>query len=274
MFRRSTITPKKSRRFSFGLSKRKKFVLIAFTLSIGVLLIQSSPLGYRYYFIGVLTLLTSLFSGLALKDDMKKIGWVMALILPAFFTVSVNLFYFLLPENLIVRLVLVSLFAIGMYALLLTENIFVVASLRTIQLFRAAQALGFVFTLLVAFLMFDSVFSFRLDPWINALLVMVTSFPLLLQAVWSCKLEDYISRDVLQYTLALTFILAQFAFFVSFWPMTIIMASLLLVSMMYVGLGIVQQAMIGRLFKKTIYEYLRVGFVVLVIVLISTQWGA
>ena len=44
-----------------------------------------------------------------------------------------------------------ALFGIGQYTLLLTANIFSVAAIRTIALFRAAVAVGFVMTLLTGF---------------------------------------------------------------------------------------------------------------------------
>jgi hypothetical protein len=273
MFKILTTTRRKKRRSKFYLSKRRKFVLIAFLVAIGTLVIQSVPAANRYMYIGILTGLTAIFSAWSLKDDIRKVGWLMAIILPAFFTASINLFYFLLPTSIYVKMGLVVLFMIGMYAILLTENIFVVASIRTIQLFRAAQALGFVFTLLVAFLVYDTIFSFRLDPWLNAPLVFAVSFPLLLQAVWSCKLEERLSVEVIEYTSALSWLLAILAFFISFWPVTITFASLFLVSIMYVVLGIVQQNIIGRLFRKTVFEYMRVGIVVMIIVFFAAKWG-
>ncbi|NMC35926.1 hypothetical protein GYA49_02670 [Candidatus Beckwithbacteria bacterium] len=256
----------------FYLSKRRKFVISATILSFGLLFIQEIQGIYHYGAIAGLSLITVLLSIWSLKEDIRKIGWVMALILPTFFTASINLFYFLLPERLVIRLAFMALFGIGMYALLLTENIFTVAALRTIQLLRAAQALGFVLTLFVAFLLYDTIFSYKLEPWYNAGLVLLASFPLVLQGVWSAKLEDKLSKKTLSYSLILTFILGQMAMIISMWPVTIIIASLFLVTVFYVILGIIQQALVGRLFRQTAFEYLRVGIAVLLIVLFIARW--
>jgi len=264
--------PKKLKRL-LSLSKRKKFVVISVLLSFGLLGAQAVYDIYRYAAIGGLSLITAGLTLWSLKDDLHKIGWWMVVILPSLFTASVNLFYFLLPEKLLVRIILFLVFAVGMYALLLTENIFTVAAIRTIQLLRAAQALGFVFSLVIAFLLFDSIFSFRLDPWINMILVFIAAFPIVLQGVWSSKLEETLTREVVSYSLALSWVISQSAFFISMWPVTIIIASLFLVTILYVGLGIIQQAMVGRLFKQTIREYLQVGIVVLLIVLFTASWG-
>ncbi len=257
----------------FDFSKRKKFVLISALLSVGLLAVQAVNDDYRYYAIAALSLLTAGLTAWSLKEDLHKISWVMALILPTLFTASTNLFYFLLPEKLLVRIVLLTLFGIGMYALLLTENIFTVAAIRTIQLLRAAQALGFVFSLLIAFLLFDTIFSFRLEPWLNALLIFTASVPIILQGVWSSNLEETLTKEIVSYTLVLSWVLGQSAFLISMWPVTIIIASLFLVTILYVGLGIMQQALVGRLFRQTVREYLQVGVVVFLIVLFAARWG-
>ncbi|NMB56793.1 hypothetical protein GYA19_02540 [Candidatus Beckwithbacteria bacterium] len=275
-FKRSTITPKKSnfKLFKLTIPKREKFVLVSVSLSLGLLLTQIVDASLRYYVIAFLSICTILLSIWSIKEDARKIAWIMGPILPTIFTASIGLFFFLLPERVLVRVILITLFAIGMYALLLTENIFTVAAIRTIQLLRAAQALGFVMTLFTAFLLFDTVFSFRLMPWFNAILIFIIAFPLLLQGIWSINLEEKVTEKLLWYSFGFAWILAQLAFFISFWPLSIIIASLSLVTLMYVGLGIIQQAMVGRLFKQTIREYLQVGIVVFVIVLIAAKWGA
>jgi hypothetical protein len=248
-------------------------VVISLILSLGLLATQLVFDVYRYATIAGLSFLTAGLTAWSLKEDMRKIAWLMTLILPSLFTASVSLFYFLLPEKIYVRLVLLVLFTVGMYALLLTENIFTVATLRTIQLLRAAQALGFVFSLIVAFLLFDTIFSFRLSPWLNALLITAASFPIALQGIWSANLEEELTKEVVSYSLALSWVLGQSAFFISMWPVTIIIASLFLVTIFYVGLGIAQQAMVGRLFKQTIREYLQVGIIVLIVVFFAARWG-
>ena len=227
----------------------------------------------RYIAIAFLTLATIGLTLWGLKEDLQKVGWLMAPILPTLLTASVNLFYFLLPEKTLVRTILFILFFISMYAVLLTENIFTVAAIRTIQLLRAAQALGFVFSLIVAFMLFDTIFSFRLLPWFNGLLAMIVALPIVIQGVWSSVLEDHLTREIMFYSLALSWVIGQGAFYISMWPVTIVIASLFLVTILYVGLGIIQQAMVGRLFRQTTREYLQVGFIVFVIVLLASQWG-
>lgn len=255
------------------LTKRRKFILIAFLLSLGLLGTQFISLEWRYQTVGFLGVLAFFLSAWGLRDDLKGIEWLTLLTLPTFYSVSVSLFYFLLPGHLLTRVLILVLFGIGIYALLLTENIFSVAAIRTIQLLRAAQAVGFLLTLLTAFFLIDTIFSFRLAAGWNALLVFFASFPLLLQGIWSAVLEERLSSQTLCYSLSLALCLTELAFFISFWPATIVVVSLFLVTALYIGLGLVQHHFSGRLFKDTILEFVRIGIIVLIIVFLITKWG-
>jgi hypothetical protein len=255
------------------MSKRRKLVIAALALTLALVSIQSIEIEARYQAIGVLAGLAYGFSAWALLEDLKGIEWLTVLILPVLYPVSVALFYFLLPERILTRVGIMGLFGVGMYALLLTENIFNVAAIRTIQLLRAAHAVGFLLSLLVAFFLWNTIFSFKLAGWWNAILVFITAWPLLLQAIWSVNLEDYLSKQVLNYTWGLSWVLASLALMISFWPVTIMVASLFLVTVLYVILGLAQHKLSGRLFKKTVEEYVWVGGIALIITYWLASWG-
>lgn len=255
------------------LSKRQKLAMVALVLTIGILGVQSIEVEARYQAIGLLAGVAYGLSAWALFEDLKGVEWLTVLILPVMYPVAVALFYFLLPVRILTRVTILGLFGVGMYALLLTENIFNVAAIRTIQLLRAAHAVGFLLTLMVAFLMWDTIFSFRLSPWLNGLLVFITGLPLVLQALWSVNLEEEITRRVWTNSLGLSWGLAGLGLMISFWPVTIAVASLFLVSGLYVGLGLVQHSLSGRLFRKTVEEYLWVGAAVWVITFLLASWG-
>jgi hypothetical protein len=254
------------------MSKRAKLAVTAILLTLGLLGIQLIEIDSRYQTIGLLAGVAYGLSAWALFDDLKKVEWLTVLILPVLYPVAVALFYFLLPVRLLSRVMILSIFGIGMYALLLTENIFSVAAIRTIQLLRAAHAVGFLLTLVVAFFFWDTLFSFRLSPWWNGLGVSLTSFPLLLQALWSVNLEEKISRKVWQSSLGLSWGLGILALAVSLWPVTITVGSLFLVSGLYVSLGLVQHQLSGKLFPKTVNEYLTVAVLVMVITYFLARW--
>lgn len=254
------------------MSKRTKLAVTALVLTLGLIGIQSIEIDSRYQAIGLLAGMAYGLSVWALFDDLKGIEWLTVLILPVFYPVAVALFYFLLPVRLLSRVMILSVFGIGMYALLLTENILSVAAIRTIQLLRAAHAVGFLITLVVAFFLWDTLFSFRFFPWWNGLAVGLTSLGLSLQAIWSVNLEEKISKEVWQNSLGISWGLGTLALVISFWPVTITVASLFLVSGLYVTLGLVQHRFSGRLFRKTVEEYLWVAGLVLGITFFLSRW--
>lgn len=256
------------------MQKRKRFVFVSILLSLGLLGTQFVLVEHRYQAIILLGGISYGLSAWSLIDDLKGVEWLTALVLPFLYPISVGLFYFLLPERLLTRIAILGVFGIGMYALLLTENIFSVAAIRTIQLLRAAHAVGFLLTLVTAFFLFDSIWSFRLPFYFNGMLVTLSSFPLILQGLWSYSLsERNIDRRTLIYSLVLALILGELALAISFWPVTVPVGSLFLVTMAYVSLGISQYYFSGRLFKKTLYEYLGVGVVVFLTTFLVTNWG-
>lgn len=255
------------------MTKRRLFVIESILLSLGLLATQFVEVQYRYWAILLLGLISYFSSAFTLREDLKKIGWLTNLLLPALYTVAVALFYFLLPEVILSRILILVFFAIGMYAILLIENIFSVSAYRTIQLLRAAQAVGFLMTLITAFLFYDTIFSFRFSAVINAFLVILISFLLIFPSLWSVSLNEAIEKKTIQYSLVISGLISQLALFISCWPLTITAVSLFLVTACYVFLGLMQNQLAGRLFAKTIGEYLRVGIIVLIITFLLARWG-
>jgi hypothetical protein len=217
-------------------------------------------------------LLSYIVSAWALIDDLKGIEWLTIVSMPALYAASVSLFYFLLPQGLVARISILTLFGLGMYALYLTGNIYSIAAIRTIQLLRAAHAVGFLLTLVTMVLFFNTIFSFRFPFYLNGVLSGVTAFPLLLSALWSVKLEEEISKKILWYAGIISVVIAQVGIVLSFIPVTVWVASLFLVTVSYVALGVLQHELFDRLFEKTLQEYISVGVFVLLAMLIFTQW--
>lgn len=255
------------------MTKRKKSVLVSLVLALGLLAIQSVGVEYRYQALVGLGLGAYGLSAWALGEELAGVKWLTVMILPVLYPVSVGLFYFLLPQEWWSRLFILGLFGVGMYALLLTLNIVSLSATRTIQLLRAAHPMGFLLTLLTAFFLFDTIWSFRFPAWLNMVLVLPVGWLLLLGGLWSIELtESEISGRVWWYSMSLAMVLAWVAWGISFWPVSIVVGSLFLVSMLYVGLGLTQQYLAGRLFQNTMKEYLWVGLVVLVTTMLVTGW--
>jgi len=255
------------------MTKRQKFIFTSLVLSGGFLFIQLTNFLNRFQAIVILTLVSLSLSFWSLYEGIGRNSTLLTLILPPLFTFSIGLFYFLLPASLLARIPVVLIFTLGIYALLLTANIYTVAAIRTIALLRAAHAVGFLLTLTTAFFLFDTVFSLRLFPWYNAALAFIISFPLVLQNLWSVLLEEKISADLLGYSLTISVCVSELTLLLSFWPVSVAVGSLFLTSGLYVSLGLVSAKLQQRLFAKTIREYVLVGLVVFVTMFLITKWG-
>lgn len=254
-------------------TKRQKFVVTTLILSAGLLVVQLANISWRYQAIAVSVVLAYFLSAWSLREGLSGIEWLTVLILPVLFTAGVGLFYFLIPAKWLTRLPVIALYGLGFYALLLTENIFSVAAIRTIQLLRSAQTVGFLLTLVTSFLLFDTVLSYRFGPWLNFFLVFLVSFPIVLQGLWYVNLEEKISQKIWLYTTVLSLVLAECGLAFSFWPVNVAVGSLALTTVAYLTLGLTQQQLSERLFPKTIKEYLTTGILVLLVIFFTTRWG-
>jgi len=255
------------------ISKRQKFILTSLFLTLGLVGIEITDISWRYQVVGLLAIFCWLLSAWSLKEGLEGIEWLTVLILPVVFTLALGLFSLLLLTNLAAKVLLIISYGIGIYILLLVGNIFSVAAIRTIQLLRSAQAVGFLFTLAISFFLYDIIFSFRLAFWENFLLVTAVSFPLVLQGLWSINLEKEISLKIWFYTLILSFIQGEMVVAFSFWPLSVATGSLALVTVGYITVGLAQQELALKLFPKTISEYLRVGIIVFLVIFLTTHWG-
>lgn len=146
-----------------------------------------------------------------------------------------------------------------MYATYLTCNIFSVAAVRTIQLVRAAHAVGFLLSLVTLLLFYNTIFSLKLHFWWNGLMTGVVTFPLMLSALWSVKLDERIPKDMWMQAGLMAIGVLEVAIAISFLPLTVWVASIFLVTVVYVGLGLLQHEISERLFPQTMQEYLFVA---------------
>lgn len=256
-----------------NLTKRQRIIVTCLILTFGLLSTQLVDFNLRFRFIAGLGVAAYFLSLWALWEGLNWTKALVLLVLPTFFTVAVASFYFLLPVRWLTRLPVATLFGLTFYLLLLSQNVFNVAAIRTIPLYRAASTATFLFTLLSAFFIYNVIYAFNLLFLWNGVVVMLISFPLNLQVLWSIKMEDRISMWVLVQSLILALILGELALAFSFWPMATIIWSLSLSSAMYVLLGLTTQVLRGREDRKVVWEYLGIGLLVLIVGFLSTSWS-
>src|SRR3990167_1370818 len=150
------------------MTKRFKFITVAGLIGIMLGLTSLVSIENRLSILLAVTAISYVLSAWVLFEDLKGLEWITLMILPVLFTLGSGLFGNLLPSAIpsmfglnfqietslflggVVRFVFIVLYVLGMYAVMLTENIFSVASVRTIQLFRAARSVSFIPALIVS----------------------------------------------------------------------------------------------------------------------------
>lgn len=256
------------------LNKRHKIIISTAILTIGLIFTQLVDFNLRFRFIAGLGILAYILSLWSLLEGLNSTKSVVLMVLPTFFTLAIASFYFLLPVRWLTRLPVAFFFGLLFYLLLLAQNVFNVASLRTIPLYRAASTASFLFTLLSAFFLYHVIFAFNLLFLWNGVTVFLVSFPLVLQAIWIINLEDRIRSAVLVQSLILSLVLGELALSFSFWPFpkTSVIWAMSLSSAMYVLLGLTTHILRGRINRRVVWEYLGIGAAVLLVSFSLTAW--
>jgi len=255
------------------MNKRKRFIITSVLSTFGFLGIQFLDDKYRFFGIGALSFITLLLFVWSLREGLKFSWTLLSLILPIMFTLGVGIFWFLLPASPITRVPIFLLFAIGIYALCLTSNIYTVSAIRNIALLRAARGVGFVLSLLTSFLLFDAILSLKTLILFQPLLVLLVSIPMFLQGFWVVRLNESVDSEIILLTIVSSIVMSQVSIALYFWPVTVVVGSLFLTGLEYIILGLGQSRLEGRLFLQTVREYLLVGFMVFLGMFLVTRWA-
>ncbi len=272
------------------MSKRAKFFLVAIFL--GVMLWLSGFFGIEKRLGVVLSIsgIAYVLSAWVLFEDLKGWEWVTLLVLPVLFTLGSGLFANLLPSAIpsvfglnfqietslflgsVIRLLFIVLYVLGMYAVLLTENIFSVASIRTIQLFRAARSVSFILALIVSLFFYVVVYSLKLPFYWIGLIVGLVSLFLSFESLWSVDLKTEHLNDVYQISGTIGWLMALFGGVVAFWPIGPFMGGLLLTSCFYTLLGILEQRLANKMMAVNYVEFIIFNLIIVVTAFLTTSW--
>lgn len=265
---------KKIRRWDrkLAISKRQQLVLVTLFLTAGLLLTQMVSPDLRYPMVILLSVLAYAGSAWGLREDLDGVDWLMLLTLPTLYTGAVALFYFLLPVRWLTRLPIAALYAVGMYALLLTENIYNVAANRSIALLRAAHSVGFLLTLVTYFLLIGTILSFRFPTMVTAALVALVSGLLTVQSLWCMLLENHLSENLRKIAAVLTAVFFELAWIFAFWPIRTVLIALFLTIVFYSTVGMAQQYVVEKLYRKTVIEFASVTAIVFILLIFATHW--
>lgn len=254
------------------LSKRQRFIIAVIILSAGLFIAEYILGKSAISLVFVLSVLTVVFLYLSLKEDLKDNFSLQIFILPFFYSLAIGLFYLLVPVRFITRIGITSLYALGLYSLFLSENIFTVSSIRTIALLSGAKTVTLVLSLLSFFFLSNVVFSFHINIFVTLLLIFVYSFFIILQSIWTYTLEKNPLLDIF-WVLSLTFCLVEVAFFLWFIEASPTVLALFLSAIFYVLIGLTQAWFEKRLFRGVILEYFWLTTISFIFLLLFTNFG-
>jgi hypothetical protein len=265
-------TRKGKRSVSFSIDKRQKFVFAVVLLTIGLFLSEFQFGKSGVVIAVVLSVATDLLMFWSVRSDLKESNAKSVFILPFFYSLAFGLFYFLIPARIISRVILSILYGVGLYSLFLSQNIFIVGSIRTIQLLSGARIVSFVLTLLSFFFLSNTVFSLHLHAVFSSGLLAIYSLPLLIHSLWTYDLQQPL-RPIIMWATTLTICLVEVATLLWFWPSSPTVMALFLTGFFYTIGGLSHVWLERRLFRGVLWEYLWVGAAVFFVLLLFTQWG-
>ncbi len=254
------------------LSKRERLIISVIFLSLGFFTTEYFLGKSALYTIIALSIVTDVFLFLSLKDDLKGNFWPQIFILPFFYSLAFGLFYFLVPARFLTKIAMTSLYALGLYSLFLSQNIFTVSAIRTIALLSSARTVVFTLTLLSYFFLANVIFTFHINVILTLLLIFGFSFPLVLNSIWIYSLERKLFANVL-WVFSLAFCLFEVAILLWFWPSSPTVIALFLTGIFYSIVGLSQAWFEKKLFRSVIVEYVWVALVVFTVLVLFTTWG-
>jgi len=272
------------------MSKRTKFIIVGALIAFLLWLTSGAQVDYRLGLVLAVSGVAYVLSVWVLFDDLKGIEWLTLMVLPVMFTLGSGLFSNFLPTAFpgvfgkqlqiettllladVFKIIFFLLFAMGMYGILLIENIFSVASIRTIQLFRAARSVNFILTLVTSLFFYTTALSLKIPFWWVMVMVFVVSFVLSFPSLWSVDLKNNVVTVVARYTIAISWVIAVIAGALCFWPVKPFMGGLILTSTLYALLGVLEQRLSSRVYLESLVEYGITVMIIVVIGFLTTSW--
>ncbi len=251
---------------SFTLTKRQKIIAASILMTVAILLSTHSVnfifLKFRLVLIlGVVSYLLSLW---ALWEGMTRLKAFTLLVLPVLYTVAVTSFYFLLPVRWLTRVPLSIVFGLSFYFLLLSQNVFNVAAIRTIPLYRAASTASFLFALLTCLFLFNVLYALHLPFYLNGGAIFAITFLISLQNFWSIEMEK-ITSTILVYSLIVAMVVGEVGIALSFLPIISPVWALYLCISIYMLVGTITEYVRNKVTGMVAIEYLGVGLSVVVL---------
>ncbi|MCA9372061.1 hypothetical protein KC726_04135 [Candidatus Woesebacteria bacterium] len=205
-------------------------------------------------------------------EGISGIEWVMLFVMPVFLSLALYFAFSLIPVRWLTRIPFLFLFALLFYAVLLTSNIFNIGVERSLQLYRAAFSINYLLQTIIVFAFTIVIASLRVGFLLNGFLLFVVIFFLTFQLIWSVKPSDTNDHSLYLYGLLAGIVMAELFIALSFIPIKINIAALVVSAVFYSLGGVLYHHYNERLFKNIIREYIFVLCFVIVIAFLTIQW--
>lgn len=260
------------------MSKRLRYIISSLLSTVGFYFFINLPYESHYYglLVGIVLIAVCFWFGLGITFNQSLYTRLMSIILPVGFFIGFALFITLLPHTFWTMLILSLFFGLVIYVMFLVGNVFLVSiGGRMPPLYRSAYTVGFMLLLGTSFFLFNSLFSFRLVYWLNSLLVFVISGAIFLYLFYSVTIEladDGVDKPMWHYVLIPSFLMAQLALVLSFWPAGILKGSIYLVTIIYVISNLIQMNLRERLFKKSWLTFVWIFIAIVLGIIFTTSW--
>jgi len=254
------------------IDKRQRFIVATFLMM--ALLLFSSFFSYQdiYIFVPIIFLTVYVATYFSILEGITDHEWITLFLHPVYLSIVFYLFYFFLPQRWLTRIPFIVMYTISIYAVMLSQNIFNIGVSKSLQLYRAAYSVNFLFLTISAFLTYSLIISLRLYFFINFGLIFITTLPLTFHLLWSIEPTSKIEKKTVMQALFVALLIAEAGMVLSFIPMNQSIYALILTSLYYGLSGLVQVYLQGSFFKERIREYIFVFIFTFIIFVLGLRW--
>lgn len=271
--RRTKVKSSIAKVLQFIQGKRQRFIIAVCLLAAMLFFSSSFRLSQSGLLVSVfLGVLTSALFFITNIQDIRGNFSISLFVLPFFYSLACGLFYSLVPDRILTRIAMTAFYAIGLYSLFLSQNIFTVAAIRTIALLSSARTVSLILTIVSYFFLINVTFSLHTQLLPSAALVFVFSFFLIHHSLWARTLDPKPTSNIL-WTILLSWAMLQLSIVMWFWPSTPTIVALFLTGIFYTFVGLAHVWFEKRLFRSVLWEYIWVGITVFFILLLFTSWN-
>lgn len=255
----------------YEINKRQRLILGVLILSVSLFVSEFFLGKSGVFMVFAISFFADFFLLLSLYEDLRHNFYWQIFVLPFFYSLAFGLFYLLVPTRILTRMVMTTLYGVGLYSLYLSMNIFTVSSIRTIALLASARTVTFAIALLSYFFLANVAYSIHTNILFTVFLVLFFTFPMILASVWIYTLERNLRTNIV-WPITLTGLVLESAVILWFWPSTPTLIALFLTGVFYTLVGLSQAWFEKRLFRGVIFEYFWVSIVTFAVLIFFTAW--